>query len=146
MPGLLVYMLPRAKRLTKQRDFIKLAQQGRSIFGPLATLRMRQITGEKSRVAFITSTKVMKKAVDRNRAKRRMREAVRANWNLVPPEMHLLFILKPEACTVEYKLMIEEVARLISKIPEALTKPAKPSSRALKHEQKMTQPRRSRAK
>ncbi|MFA4954972.1 MAG: ribonuclease P protein component [Patescibacteria group bacterium] len=134
-------MLPRAKRLTKQRDFIKLAQQGRSIFGPLATLRVRQITGEKSKVAFITSTKVMKKAVDRNRAKRRMREAVRANWNLILPEMHLLFILKPEACTVEYKSMLEEVARLISKIPEALTKPVKPSSRALKHAQKMGRPK-----
>lgn len=134
-------MLPKPKRLTKQRDFLKLASSGHTVFGPFATLRVRQIKNQPSKVAFITSTKVFKKAVDRNRAKRRMREAVAQLWDKIPAEMHLLFILKPESKTAEWSILIQEVERLISRIPEALLKPSKPSSRAAKHKARMSRPK-----
>ncbi len=134
-------MLPKPKRLTKQRDFLKLASAGHTVFGPFATLRVRQIKNQPSKVAFITSTKVFKKAVDRNRAKRRMREAVGLLWDKIPAEMHLLFILKPESKTADWKVLLAEVERLISHIPEALLRPSKPSSRAAKHSAKLSRPK-----
>ena len=89
-------MLKKHQRLTKKKHFMNLAVKGRSVFGPYATLRFHEIPGAGTHVAFITSTKVFKKAVDRNRAKRRMREAVRAEWESLPMDTHLLFVLKPE--------------------------------------------------
>lgn len=125
-------MLPRDKRLTKKKDFMKLAVQGRPIFGPYMTLRIRETLNAPTKVAFITSTKVMKLAVDRNRAKRRMREVVRGLWSELPLHFSLLFILKPETKDVAYDKLIEETRRLIAKIPEAMTKPPKVSSRGSK--------------
>jgi len=139
-------MLPKSKRLTKQRDFLKLAASGHTVFGPYATLRVRQVPGKATQVAFITSTKVFKKSVDRNRVKRRLREVVRLLWHELPAGMHLLFILKPEALKAEWPLLTAEIKRMITRIPEALTKPIKPSSRALKHKAKISRPKPSSAK
>lgn len=134
-------MLPKSKRLTKKKDFLNLATKGRSIFGPYATLRVKPSGTEETRVAFITSTKVMKLAVDRNRAKRRMREAVRSVWSDLPPKMHLLFVLKPEAKSAKFESLIAEIKRLLGKIPEAMSKPPKPSSRGVKHVKKLATPK-----
>lgn len=135
-------MLDRSKRLTKKKEFTRLAIKGRSIFGPYATLRIVEArTGEASRVAFITSTKIFKHAVDRNRTKRRLREVVRALLAEIPAGVNLLFIAKPEARDAEFQKLMDEIRRLISKIPEALKQPARPSSRGVKHKKKMTQPK-----
>lgn len=125
-------MLDKARRLTKKRDFMKLATQGRPVYGAFAVLRIRKNAGHTSHVAFITSTKAMKLAVDRNRAKRRMRALLREMWAEVPAGLHLLFVLKPEVAKAEYGALREEVKRLLAKIPAALEKPAKISSRGHK--------------
>lgn len=137
-------MLHKDRRLTKKKDFTKLAIHGRSVFGPYATLRINNAQpGAKTRIAFITSTKVFKLAVDRNRAKRRMREVVRGLLSEIPDGLSLLFVLKPESKDAKHEALIEEVKRLLSKIPEALTKPAKPSSRGKKITTKMSTPKHS---
>ncbi len=133
-------MLPKSRRLTKKRDYTKLAVQGRSVFGPYMTLRVNA-RKEATRIGFITSTKVMKKAVDRNRAKRRMREAIRALLPEIPPSFSLLFILKPETKDVPFETLLVEVRRLLSKIPEAMTRPAHVSSRGKKVIQKRATPK-----
>jgi len=134
-------MLPREKRLTKHRDFLKIAAQGHAVFGPYSTLRIRRLAEGPSRVAFITSTKVFKLAVDRNRAKRRMREVLSKVWPKIPPHLHLLFILKPECKSVDWNLLVAEVERMLDRVPEALLRPAKPSSRAKKQADKMSRPK-----
>lgn len=133
-------MLDKARRITKKRDFMKLATQGRPIHGPFAALRIRKLEGIRSQVAFITSTKVMKLAVDRNRAKRRMRSLLRELWSEIPAGLHLLFILKPEVKDIAYDALREEVRRMVLKIPSALEKPAKPSSRGVKFVKKHATP------
>lgn len=134
-------MLPKPKRLTKYRDFLRIGAKGHAVFGPYATLRVRPVPAEKTKAAFITSTKVFKKAVDRNRAKRRMREVVRLLWAELPANTHLLFVLKPECRDAAWPKLVEEVRRLVGRIPEALQKPPKPSSRAQKHAAKMARPK-----
>ena len=133
-------MLDKARRLTKKRDFMKLATQGRPIYGPYMVLRIRKLATEHSQVAFITSTKVMKLAVDRNRAKRRMRALLREMWSEVPGGFHLLFILKPIVKDEAYALLRDEVRRMLLKIPFALQKPPKISSRGVKYEKKHANP------
>lgn len=125
-------MLDKARRLTKKRDFMKLATQGRPIYGSCVALRVRKIANDESQVGFITSTKVMKLAVDRNRAKRRMRALLREIWKDVPSHVHLLFVLKPEVAIIPYSQLRDEIIRMLSKIPTALQKPPKISSRGVK--------------
>lgn len=125
-------MLAKSHRLTQKKDFARLSTQGRSVFGPFLTMRVRSSGEEGPRIAFITSTKVFKKAVDRNRVKRRLRAIVRELLAEVPRRIHLLFIVKPEALKAPHLELTAEIKRLLEKIPEALTKPAKPSPGAMK--------------
>jgi ribonuclease P protein component len=129
-------MLQKSQRLTKKRDFEKLANKGRSVFGPFATMRVRTVSEKEPKIAFITSTKAMKLAVDRNRIKRRFRHILRELFPTVPPSVHLLFVVKPEALKADHLALKTEIERLLTKIPEALTKPAKPSPGALRKKAK----------
>lgn len=129
-------MLKKQYRLRKARDFKQIGLKGRSIFGPLMTMRVIKSTEKHPKVAFITSIKAFKKAVDRNLIKRRMREIVRSLLLEIPEQIHLIFILKPEAMKAKRQDLLIETKRLLSKITEALTKPPKPSPRALKEKAK----------
>lgn len=133
-------MLDKARRLNKKKDYIKLATHGRPIHGPYCALRIRKQSDLKSLVGFITSTKAMKLAFDRNRVKRRMRAIIHEIWKDIPNSVHLLFILKPIITDVEYPVLREEIRRMIKKIPFALEKPAKFSSRGVKYTKKHENP------
>lgn len=125
-------MLTKAHRLTQKKDFARLATQGRSVFGPFVTMRVRKSAEVGPRIAFITSTKVFKLSVDRNRVKRRLRAILRALLPEVPQNVHVLFVVKPEALNAPHLDLVAEIRRVLGKIPEALTKPAKPSPGAVR--------------
>ncbi|MFH1077672.1 MAG: ribonuclease P protein component [Patescibacteria group bacterium] len=128
-------MLERKHRLTASRDFGKLSTQGRSVFGPYATMRIRRC-GDEAKIAFITSTKIWKKAVDRNRIKRRFRAVCRNLLSETPKNLHILFILKPDALGATHQELTEEVRRLYAKVPDALSKPTSLSPRAKRNVEK----------
>lgn len=129
-------MLPKTHRLTTARDFERLSTKGRSVFGPYATMRLREIPQKATKIGFITSTKAFKLAVDRNRVKRQMRHVIKELLAEIPNNIHLLFVLKPEAMKATHAQQVEEVRRLLGKIPEALKMPAKMSPRAVKMQAK----------
>ncbi len=132
-------MLAKTHRLTQKKDFARLSTQGRSVFGPYVTMRVRSAHEAGPRIAFITSTKVFKLAVDRNRIKRRLRGVLRELLAEVPPKIHVLFIVKPEALKTTPLQLVTEIRRLLGKIPEALTKPPKMSPGAIKQAAKRQQ-------
>jgi len=117
-------MLEKDKRLRKSRDFALLSQKGRVVYGSLFTLRFRQ-SEEATKVGFVASTKVFKRAADRNRAKRRLRAALRdleAEW---PKKYDLLFITKRDVITANYSDIKKQVQKSFAKIPEAMKRPPK---------------------
>lgn len=118
-------MLPRPLRLRRMRDFALLSQRGRPVFSATFTLRFRQ-SQEASKVGLVASNKLFRRANKRNRAKRRMREVLRAVKDMWPIKMDLLFILKPDTLTADYEQLKIDVLRVFEKIPEALTQPIKP--------------------
>jgi ribonuclease P protein component len=79
---------PKTKRLLRHADFQRVYQQGRRQFtGNMTVFFLRRgaggASGSCSLRAGLTVGKVLGGAVERNRIKRRMREAIRASW---PPE------------------------------------------------------------
>lgn len=118
-------MLPKTDRLRRAKDFALLSQKGRVIYSPFYALRLRP-TQTATKVGFVTSTKVFKTAVKRNRCKRRMREILRWLKNDWPKNVDLLFILKYEVLEAKSEDLRASVARSFEKVPEALSKPAAP--------------------
>ncbi|PIP60831.1 ribonuclease P protein component [Candidatus Uhrbacteria bacterium CG22_combo_CG10-13_8_21_14_all_47_17] len=117
-------MLKQYLRLRKAKDFALLSQHGRAIYNPLFTLRLRK-SGADSRVGFVASKKVFKKAVDRNRVKRRMRAALAGLQGEWPEGFDLLFIIKREVMSVAFAELKEAVRQTFVKIPETMKKPPK---------------------
>ena len=62
----------------------------------------------------------MKRAVDRNRIKRRMRAIIAKEVNKDPKNLHVLFVIKPEALKSSTQELVAETTRLLGKIEEAL--------------------------
>lgn len=118
-------MLPRDLRLRRMRDFALLSQRGRPVFSATFTLRFRP-SQEATKVGFVASNKLFKRANKRNRAKRRLRAVLREVMPSWPANMDLLFILKPETLTAPYTDLKSGVLRVFEKIPEALQQPTKP--------------------
>lgn len=118
-------MLPKTDRLRRAKDFALLSQKGRVIYSPFYALRLRP-TQVATKVGFVTSTKIFKTAVKRNRAKRRLREILRAVKTEWPKNVDLLFILKYEVLAAKHEELLASVKRSFEKVPESLTKPAAP--------------------
>jgi len=134
-------MLSAENRLKKTKDFATMATKGRSIYGVYSTLRIRVVhpskdhpkpTEEPAKIGFIISTKTFKRAVKRNRAKRRFRAAVKELIKDFPNGHQFIFILKPETLTAPYVSMREDAAHMLSKIEKTLKRPLKLSPRAKK--------------
>jgi len=72
-------MLPFKNRLKKEKDFQQVFNKGKFINSDLISVRFLDNNTDDTRVGFIVSKKVSKKAVLRNRVKRKLREVMRTN-------------------------------------------------------------------
>jgi ribonuclease P protein component len=69
-------MLPKANRLTKKKDFERVFRRGKRLKDKFLTIKILGNNLNVSRFGFIVSKKISKKAVLRNKIKRRLRESV----------------------------------------------------------------------
>ena len=69
-------MLPKANRLTRRRDVQRVYSKGRGSAGEFIAIRALANRAQTFRLTVIISKKVAKRAVDRNRLKRLVRQAV----------------------------------------------------------------------
>ena len=74
-------MLPKQHRLVSAKDFQRTLKKGRRLTGQFVTIRLESISPSKpTQIGFIVSTKISKKATDRNRIKRLLRENIRTEF------------------------------------------------------------------
>ena len=89
-------MIARVYRLRTAADFNKTYQRGRSVNADTLYVKHYQSHFENSRVAVVVSKKVSKRAVVRNRCKRRVIEVVRKNWQHVAPGHNFIITVKQD--------------------------------------------------
>jgi len=115
----------RAAKLLRHVDFQRVYKQGRRHFGTHMTvfyLKRDDVVARPplagiARIGF-TVGRVLGGAVDRNRIKRRMREAVRANLPALNAAVDVVFNPKKSARTAEFSVLDKEVARAFAVIQE----------------------------
>ncbi len=79
-------MLKKINRLSSQKDFEELKKEGRKVWTPLFGL-VYKVDGERKeekKVGMVVSKKISKKAVERNKIRRLMAEAIRNYWEEIP--------------------------------------------------------------
>lgn len=90
-------MLPISHRLKGKKVFNDIFRLGKTFSNNV--MLMKVFSGKKSQPAkfgFAASLKFSKKAVERNKVKRWMREAVRARIKEVRPEWQVVFFISPK--------------------------------------------------
>jgi ribonuclease P protein component len=107
-------LLPR-HRLTAGADFAALRAEGVAFRGAHCLLVVLARPGEPTRVGFVASRRGVGGAVDRNRARRRLREIVRRRWSRLPAEGRLLmFVAYRTAPTAAHQDLATDVERVLT--------------------------------
>jgi ribonuclease P protein component len=106
-------------RLRKHADYQRVYQRSRKHFSPSMTYFFAErVSGVGPRVG-LTAGRVLGKAVDRNRIKRRMREAVRLNLALLTRDVDVVLHPRRSVLTAEFSGLQEEVSRIFAVVEKA---------------------------
>jgi ribonuclease P protein component len=111
---------PRHGRLLRRADFERVYKQGRRHFAAHMTFfYLRRMQGEGLRVGF-TVGRVLGGAVDRNRMRRRMREAVRQHRGAVRAPVDVVINPKKSLLMADFTDLLREVDRAFGIIQQKL--------------------------
>ncbi len=107
--------LSRRQRLTTSAEFQALFQRGKRIDRPALIVLWREST-ESTRVGFAVSRQ-LRLAVQRNRARRRLREAYRAARDAAPARAALVVIGRPAALSAPFGTLLGQMRQALGAIP-----------------------------
>jgi ribonuclease P protein component len=105
-------MLPKKNKLKKKKDFQRVFQKGRYYQGVFINLKLVKNNLDLNRIGIIIGVKVSKKAVIRNKIKRRIEESIRVNTNKIKKGFDIVVIVKPEAVGKSYSKIEENLISL----------------------------------
>lgn len=108
-------MLPSSYRLTKSRDFEKVLKEKKSFFTPLFVLKTTENNLDCFRVGIIVSQKISKKATQRNKIKRILREAIRKHLKQIRSGFDIVILSRPAILNKEYKEVEKYIKIALSK-------------------------------
>lgn len=110
-------MLPKENRLVGKKNYDRVQMEGTvaqfSDFG-IATFDKRDTSP--TRFGFVVSTKVAKKAVDRNNVKRILREAIRHNLIDIKPGLDVVFLTKSSIVKKSTSILAKEVQNALRQL------------------------------
>jgi ribonuclease P protein component len=104
----------RRHRLRKSTDFKRVRRAGRSFAHPLAVLSIASNGLPISRCS-ISAGRALGGAVQRNRIKRRLREALRNHYPAIAPGWDIILIARPAAMDADWAHLLEAVSVLLAR-------------------------------
>ena len=110
-----LFVLPKENRLNKKKDFRKVFKKGKGIKENLLTFKWTANNLKVSRFGFIVSQKVSKKAVLRNKIRRRLREKVRAELPRFKKGIDGVIIVNPGAAEEKSQEMTGSLNKIFSR-------------------------------
>lgn len=109
-------MLPKSSRLKKPELFQKAFRFGKPFFFGNVGCKILFSGGNGKKIGFSLSKKLFPHAVDRNRAKRLLSEAVGLSWNDIPEDVFMVFFLRGREGFSEKEKISKDVSGLISRL------------------------------
>ncbi|MDO8529435.1 MAG: ribonuclease P protein component [bacterium] len=109
-------MLPVKNRLTKRTDFVNVYRKGAFFSeGPLS-LKSTPNSLKYARIGFSIEKKFFKKAVERNRIKRLLREAFHQNLENIKKSVDMVVFYKKSEKNPDFKAIFGLVKKIIKRI------------------------------
>lgn len=108
-------MLPKENRLKKKKDFEQVFKEGKGFEEDFLFLKIRKSKSKETRFGFVVSQKVSKKAVVRNKIKRRLREIIREEIPLIQKGTNGVFVIKKNIVKKDFQEVRDVIIRLLKK-------------------------------
>jgi ribonuclease P protein component len=108
-------MLPKENRLRKKNDFENVLRRGGGLKQDFLVLKLKENKLKDTRFGFIVSQKVSKKAVIRNRVKRRLREIIKLKMEEIKKGIDVVLIALPGAEKKDFSETKKEMEDLLKK-------------------------------
>jgi len=109
-------MLPKNNRLTSRKDFSDLKKSGRKYQSLSFALLYKENNQASCRFGIIVSTRISKKATERNKAKRKLRETFFKILPRLSGNFDFLFLTKTDILNRSMSEMEKEVFDLFSRL------------------------------
>lgn len=108
-------MLPQPNRLKKKKDFEKAFKEGKNWSQDFLFLKVKKNDLEESRFGLVVSKKVSKKAVVRNKLKRRLREIIRKRLPEIKKGIDGVIVIKPGFPEDNFEGIEKKIEKLFKK-------------------------------
>ena len=108
-------MLAKQHRLVKKKDFEKIFKQGQAYYTRLLGVKILASQFKFNRFGIIVSTKVSKKATERNKLKRQIRQALRELNKKLISGFDLVIMVLPSLLNQDYQAIRGELERIFVK-------------------------------
>lgn len=121
-------------RLRRHADYQRVYQAGRKQFSPSMSYFFRLRAQDELTPCYagprigLTAGRVLGKAVERNRIKRRMREAARTHLELLPPYADVVLHPRKLVLDMEFAKLEREVVKIFGEVSARAGKTAAPES------------------
>jgi ribonuclease P protein component len=89
-------MLKKNNRITKDKEFERIFKKGKGKYSPILGIKAVDSDLENSRFGIIVSTKISKKAVERNKIKRQIREIIKKHLSNINSGKDIVIITLPK--------------------------------------------------
>ncbi len=109
-------MLKKINRISSRKDFLEIKSKGQFYSGPFFGGLCLKTDDELVKFGFIISKKISKRAVDRNKIKRRISEILGVNLQKFNPGTKIIFLAKKSLLESRREEIEKEINKLISNI------------------------------
>jgi len=108
-------MLAKNFRLHKRSDFDQILRSKYKFYSPNLVLKFVKSSSIENAFAVVISTKISKKAVQRNKIRRQVYEIIRLHFGKIKKSYQIVFFAKPGILNLKYQEIEKEVLGLLSK-------------------------------
>jgi len=109
-------VLKKINRISSRKEFGEIKNKGKLIGSPIFGVLVLKKEDDLKKFGFIISKKISKRAVDRNKIKRRMAEVLRKNLEKFEAGTRMVFLVKREILNKKIEEIEKEINNLISNI------------------------------
>lgn len=95
-------MLKKQYRITNPKDFERINKTGKQIGNQYIIIKFLKNELDYSRIGFIISNRISKKAVERNKIKRQLREISRLSFDQIPAGYDIVVYVKTKILTIDF--------------------------------------------
>jgi ribonuclease P protein component len=108
-------VLEKINRIGSKKDFLEIKNKGEMSYSPIFGLLILKKEDEEKKFGFIISKKISKRAVDRNKIKRYLSEAVRRSLKDIKEGTRGVFLVKREILNKKLEEIVVEVEKVFKK-------------------------------